>query len=343
MTRVLVVLPILIFVLLSIKYGLYGDCNMVLGPSSSRLLRVSSLFMKQVEVRDYGKNGVFLYGFSEKPELSAETKWNSSIFVTVGSYSHKGFSLWLNKGSRIRIKWEAQSSILSQLEVSLNKGEQKHEAMQSTNSGRLDVSKGTVYGIEAAHRIEEDDRYNIGIINSNPKGVILQMNVSISSTAYDIKKAKSMCSTKNGPCRLSLSYPSPQYVVMTTPDTQDMSGTHIEISFIVRFVTYLGVLGVAVIITCLVLKSLGACQDESYAEERSVSREVTETDPIFPQKELRSTYGTCEEEANLGRSSSSQDLYDWRICVICYDNPRNRFFVPCGHCATCQECAQRFV
>ncbi|KAM3319970.1 hypothetical protein P3S67_007170 [Capsicum chacoense] len=66
---------------------------MVLEPRSSRLLRVSSLFVKTVEVRNDGKKGVSLDGFSEKPELSVETKWNLSKFVIVGSYSYKGISL----------------------------------------------------------------------------------------------------------------------------------------------------------------------------------------------------------------------------------------------------------
>ncbi|MCD9637704.1 hypothetical protein HAX54_021141 [Datura stramonium] len=271
--------------LLSIRYGLYGDCHIVLGPSSSRLLRLSSLFVKQVEVRDDGKKEVSLYGFSEKPELSVEAKWSSSKFVIVGSYSHKGFSLWLNKGSRIRIKWEAQSSILNQLEVSLIKGEPQRETMQPTNSARLNVSKGTAYGKEAEYRIEENDKYNIGIINPNPKGVILLMNMNIFSTRYDVKKAKSMCSTKNGPCRLNLSCPSPQYVVLVTPDTQDLSGTYVEISFITRFLTYPGLLGVAVTITLLYNEIyLVACHDESYAEERPVSREVTDTAPVFHRR-----------------------------------------------------------
>ncbi|OIS96271.1 PREDICTED: uncharacterized protein LOC109236240 [Nicotiana attenuata] len=339
LTRLLALLPICICVLLSIRYGLYGDCHMVLGPNSSRLLRVSSLFVKQVEVRDDDKTGVSIYGFSEKPELSVEAKWSSSRFVVVGSYSRKGFSLWLNKGSRIRIKWQAQSSILSQLEVSLMKGERKHEKVLSTNSARFDVSNGTTYGIEAAYIIEEDDRYNIGITNQNSKGVILLMNVNISSTMYNIKKAKSICSTNNGPCRLDLSYPSTQYFVLATPDTQDLSGMSVAISYIARLVTYVGILGIAVIIICYILKSLGACDDDRYAEETPVTRTITE------HKELGPTYGTYEEESNSGKSSScsSEDLYDGRICVICYDNPRNCFFVPCGHCATCQECGQRIM
>ncbi|KAF3665209.1 hypothetical protein FXO37_11137 [Capsicum annuum] len=286
LTRVLALLYLSGFValLLSIRYGLYGDCHMVLEPSSSRLLRLSSLFVKPVEVRNDGKKGVSLDGFSEKPELSVETKWNLSKFVIVGSYSYK-----LNKGSRIRIKWEAQSIILSQLEMSLTKGERKLENIQSTYYSGLEDSKGTAYGLEAAYRIEENDRYNIGIINSNPKTPILLVNVNISSTMYDVKKAER----------------------------------------------------VAIIITCLIMKSLGSCHDESYAEDSPVSREVTETDPILPQKEVRSIYGTCNEEEDCGRSSSSEDLYDGRICVICYDNPRNCFFVPCGHCVTCQKCALR--
>ncbi|KAM3319971.1 hypothetical protein P3S67_007171 [Capsicum chacoense] len=157
---------------------------------------------------------------------------------------------------------------------------------------------------------------------------------------YDVKKAESKCSIKKRHCRLNLSYLSPQYVVVETPDT-DLSRVYVEISFITRFVTYIVVLGVAIIITCLIMKSLGSCHDESYAEDSPVSREVTETDPILPQKEVRSIYGTCNEEEDCGRSSSSEDLYDGRICVICYDNPRNCFFVPCGHCVTCQKCALR--
>ena len=62
---------------------------MLLGPSSSRLFHASSVFIKQVEVKDYDKKGVFLYGFSEKPELSSEKNWSVSNYVIVASYSKK--------------------------------------------------------------------------------------------------------------------------------------------------------------------------------------------------------------------------------------------------------------
>jgi hypothetical protein len=30
-----------------------------------------------------------------------------------------------------------------------------------------------------------------------------------------------------------------------------------------------------------------------------------------------------------------------RLCVICFDAPRDCFFLPCGHCASCFTCATR--
>lgn len=99
------------------------------------------------------------------------------------------------------------------------------------------------------------------------------------------------------------------------------------------------------------LKYLGACNDETTViNSNTTFREIswrTETDPILPEKSVRQTYGTTAEEddddAETGSSSSSsEDLYDAKLCVICYDDQRNCFFVPCGHCATCYDCAQRY-
>lgn len=32
-----------------------------------------------------------------------------------------------------------------------------------------------------------------------------------------------------------------------------------------------------------------------------------------------------------------------RLCVMCFDAPRDSFFLPCGHCAACFTCGTRFV
>ena len=136
------------------RYVYYGDCDMLLGPSSSRLFEANSVFVKQVHVTDTDRKGVVLYGFSQKPELSLEESWSVSNYMIVGSYSHKvttlqnlnfhpylwkeilscgifcqGFSLWLNKGSRIQLGLEAEKTSLNQLDVSVSKG--RHTAVCS--------------------------------------------------------------------------------------------------------------------------------------------------------------------------------------------------------------------
>lgn len=96
----------------------------------------------------------------------------------------------------------------------------------------------------------------------------------------------------------------------------------------------------------MILKYLGACDAEnSIVVVDATIDEATETEPMMQsEKHVGYNYGTVEEDEESGGSSScSEDLYDAKLCVICYDDQRNCFFIPCGHCATCYECAQRYI
>ncbi|KAL5844759.1 hypothetical protein ACOSQ3_010824 [Xanthoceras sorbifolium] len=347
--RLIAPLTLWICVSVSLRYGYYGDFRMVLGPSSSRLMKASSVFVEQVEVRDDDNKGAFLYGFSEKPQLTGETNWNASNFLVVRSYSRKGFSLWLNKGSRIQMRWETQASRLKQLQVVMIKGETKFETLlpKLTRSSVSQALTDPINGKAAEYTIEEDDRYYFGVINMNPRNVIMTMKVNVTSKIYDLTKAKNMCSTSKGSCRLKLMFPNTQYVILTTPNNSDLHGWYFELSFMARVITYISILGFIVIIIFLVLKYLGACDSESSSPTMIdiAPREVSETDPIISDKTVRFTYGTNEEDDDDSgsSSSSSEELYDAKLCVICYDDQRNCFFVPCGHCATCYDCAKRIM
>lgn len=111
-------------------------------------------------------------------------------------------------------------------------------------------------------------------------------------------------------------------------------------TFLARLVAYIVVLALLVFIVFAIMRYLDSWEDESPAEQEPAGMETT---PIRVFKPPQSAYGTCEEDIETGScgSSSSEELYDGRICVICYDEERNCFFVPCGHCATCYDCAQR--
>ncbi|WCJ35514.1 RING/U-box superfamily protein [Euphorbia peplus] len=349
-TRLVASFTLWICVSVSLRYGYYADRHMLLGPSSSRLMDASSLFVEQVQVRNDDKKGVVLYGFSEKPKLGFETNWTVSDYLIVAPYSRKGFALWLNKGSRIGMKWETQTSILNQLQMVLIKGERTYETLLpslTTSPQGLNLSN-PLNGKDAEYLIEEDDKYYLGLINTNPRSIIIKIGLNITSKMHDLSKANSMCSTVEGSCRMMLAFPKTQYVVLTTPDNGDTGGWYIELSFVARVITYIAILGFIIIIILLILRYLGACDPETYTDqtgpETPITRPVSETQPLWPDKSTRSTYGTNEEDDEDGSSSSSsEELYDAKLCVICYDEQRNCFFVPCGHCATCYDCAQRIM
>lgn len=330
----------------------------MLGPGSSRLVEAGSVFVKQIEVKDYYNSEVLVYALEEKPELIVQANWSASNFLVVAAYSRKGFSLWLNRGSTIRMGWEAPARYLNQLEGVVIKGERKFERLQPKQTS-LDAiaDPGTLYGKGVEYLVEEDGRYHIGVQNMNGGNVILTMNVNVSAMVYDTSKAKKLCSTANGLCRLSLLFPHTHYLTLMTTNNGVHGDWSVEVSFVARVLTYIALLGFIVAVIFLILRYLGACGDDRdqstnvisdtyHTSVVATSLEVTETEPMLPVK--TKTYGTNEEEddddnESRASSTSSEELYDEKLCVICYDELRNCFFIPCGHCATCYDCAQRIM
>lgn len=94
--------------------------------------------------------------------------------------------------------------------------------------------------------------------------------------------------------------------------------------------------------------------EEHMNREESSSSSSGERNPLMTAKTMDYgssycgediEYGSCSN-ANCNTTSSSYDqldIYDGKICVICFDEQRNCFFVPCGHCATCYVCAHRYI
>lgn len=74
------------------------------------------------------------------------------------------------------------------------------------------------------------------------------------------------------------------------------------------------------------LSSWGSIDSNSHSEEdleESIAASLLEGKP---QKE--------------GENNSNNPR---RLCVICFDAPRDCFFLPCGHCAACFTCGSRYT
>ncbi|KAL7193329.1 hypothetical protein ACSBR2_025021 [Camellia fascicularis] len=108
---------------------------------------------------------------------------------------------------------------------------------------------------------------------------------------------------------------------------------------------------VVVIVVALIIKYLGDYGNDFIIENTNTT--TSETNHLLPKEApnpISFSYGTCENEEDVEKEgkrkssgNSSNELYDGKICIICYEEPRNCFFVPCGHCATCHVCAHRYT
>lgn len=107
--------------------------------------------------------------------------------------------------------------------------------------------------------------------------------------------------------------------------------------------------GISVIFFMVIAMMMKLLWDTSN-EDNVIGMRVSETSGLLSQNVEAwsiALYGTNEDDtkSNSDKSctSSSDDLYDGKICVLCYDDQRSCLFMPCGHFITCYTCAKRYA
>ncbi|GLU20090.1 hypothetical protein SLE2022_363050 [Rubroshorea leprosula] len=136
---------------------------------------------------------------------------------------------------------------------------------------------------------------------------------------------------------------SPSMNLNTTTE-KDVVQWYIWLHFIAHLVAYTAVLVLILIAILMILKYVLEIDIDDNNEDE---RRPTETSPLRSTHNVAAAlaHRTCEDhdhqDLESGNCESDDELYERKLCVICYDKQRNCFFVPCGHCATCCECAER--
>ncbi|XP_010439071.1 PREDICTED: mitochondrial ubiquitin ligase activator of NFKB 1-like [Camelina sativa] len=127
---------------------------------------------------------------------------------------------------------------------------------------------------------------------------------------------------------------------ITTPsDHDEFVRWYLELSFTARVLIYITVLGTIMTIVFLILKFLSECDMEDDGMESLPVVARQEEVPICTPSEV-----TGKGDVETASFSSSDDNVDYStLCVICFEERRNCFFVPCGHSATCRGCAQKIL
>lgn len=68
--------------------------------------------------------------------------------------------------------------------------------------------------------------------------------------------------------------------------------------------------------------------------------------PLLSQKDDEvSSLGSSYDSGSQNDEETQEDLEEGcrRLCVICFDAPKDCFFIPCGHCASCFTCGIRYI
>ncbi|GER30941.1 RING/U-box superfamily protein [Striga asiatica] len=147
--------------------------------------------------------------------------------------------------------------------------------------------------------------------------------------------------------------------IIVLNNDNDGHGTGFSLDFTTDFVVY-AIIAILVMVIALILKLMrNIDQDDIRAVGGRHVMSSTENNRLLSSSSDEGTLFSCSSYGTINNSdeedllesgklrnccsSSSEDLYDAKICVICYDHQRNCFFVPCGHCISCIPCAKRII
>ncbi|BBH04646.1 RING/U-box superfamily protein [Prunus dulcis] len=286
---------------------------------------------------DEPKPGPMLYGFHKPPPLDVEVAWTETHDTPVPANYHKEWIYFLNKGSRIDIFYR----------------------VKPTSS--LPLTLVVAQGSESMAEWIEDPSY---VGNLNPEDVEVELEFNIKSALYNTTEAYYKCSLDNQLCSLKLSLLGASAVVITSPGPKEGDPDddwYIRLSYGPRWIMYFLGSGVMTVLLLMAFRFCNVFQNsgEDRIEFQAGEAESERTPLISPKDDDVLSWGSSYESVSnneedleeslevsslVGKSINEGDNNNTqRLCVICFDGPRDCFFLPCGHCAACFTCGTRIA
>ncbi|KAG5553180.1 hypothetical protein RHGRI_011148 [Rhododendron griersonianum] len=323
--------------------GVYGSVNLQLGPNSSVLITPNPLFVEYIKVEqlDEANTGPTLYGLYEDPPCDVE--W---IYV-------------LNEGSQINISYSVNSTSLSSLILIIAQGSEGFAQWREDPSyPNTTLSWNIIHGIENSKE---------GACNPAVKvlSVLVQLNLTVMSLLYNTTSAYYNCAVAQGACSLKMFFPNGNSAVLTSPGPEQATTSqmwYVKLSYGPRWITYIVGIGGMTILMLLgfhFLNNFQCSREERTSFQFGEMR--SERAPLLSQKDddlssWGSSYDSVsqdDEDLEDGMAADSLEgkpLKDGeynnnirRLCAICFDAPRDCFFLPCGHCVACFACGTRIA
>ncbi|KAL8129956.1 hypothetical protein V2J09_019111 [Rumex salicifolius] len=352
------------FASITLILGFYGSLDLQLGPNTSRLITANQLFVQSIkaEQEEQQIKGPMLYGFHKMPSLDVETKWFETHNASVQSNFHKEWVFSLNPGSEVEISYEVKHPTSFPLSLVIAQGQESLiEWIEDPSFPNTTLSWNMIHGSgRIVQKISQSSTYYIALGNLDSSTVEVELNFTIKALLYDTTNAYFRCSVYNRECCFSLVLFKSNAVVLTSPGPEEVEnddGWYIGLSYGPRWATYFLGAGIMTTVAMLLFRFCNMCQPSH--EDGSLRQTGADNqEPLITPKDddvlsLGSSYDSV--------SNGEEDLEEWtpeegkqpkegensinprKLCVICFDSPRDCFFLPCGHCAACFDCGSRIA
>ncbi|KAK6779728.1 hypothetical protein RDI58_021912 [Solanum bulbocastanum] len=366
---IVVILTFWFFVSMTLILGVYGPGNLQLGPNSSILIKPNPLFVKNIKVEemDGANNRPTVYGFYENPSLDVLATSSEAYRTSLPANTNKQWIYYLNQGSQINISYSVKSSSSFGLVLIIAQGsEGLAQWLEDPSYPNTTLSWNVIHGNGTISQdIGKSSSYYMAVGNLNSGVVQVRLDIRSKVLLYNTTGAYYKCNLRQKPCGMSFFLAGRNVALLTSPPQRPGVATgmwSVKLSYGPRWITYLLGVGGASFLIWLVFRYLNNMQSTHQEGIR---------DPVGPMESQQTPLLSHKDDDIASRGSSydglsqddeyNEDVLDLttpqgrqvkdgdynsnirRLCAICFDAPRNCFFLPCGHHASCFECGTRIA
>ncbi|XP_010543205.1 PREDICTED: uncharacterized protein LOC104816193 [Tarenaya hassleriana] len=348
---VVVVVTFYVFVSMTLIMGLYGTTTVWLGPNSSFLVQPTSVFVQSVIVEQLDKRpGMLLYGLDKTPELDVLINWSEVHYLAVPYDSYKYWIQYLNKGSQIKVSYNVESPGSSLYLVIAEGTEGLSEWVQDPTRPDKTLSWNLIYGSGVIQQdITKSSSYYIAVGNVYLNEVKATLDFHLDAVLYNTTEAYYNCNFPNAKCSFNVPFFGANAAVLTSPGPQQNISKNefcVKVSYEPRWLAYIVCIGG---VTALLVVLYSIFKKPQSNTEAEATAQNGETAPLVPGKDddvssWCSSYSsimtsTEEIEGHEGENNSGTRY----LCAICFDAPRDCFFLSCGHSVACFQCGTRIA
>ncbi|GMH11161.1 hypothetical protein Nepgr_013002 [Nepenthes gracilis] len=358
------------FASVTLILGFYGSVSLQLGPNCSRLITANPIFVQSIKSQEieHKISGPMLYGFHKSPSLDVTATWSETHSASVKSDFHKEWIFHLNKGSKLDVSYDVQLPSYAPLSLVVAQGRDSLvEWLEDPSYPNSTLSWNIIYG---SGRIEQDitesATYFVAVGNLNPEAVNVQLNFTIKALLYNTTQAYFKCSLSDSICNFKLFLMKANAAILTSPgpgQAKDGDKYYVKVSYGPRWLTYFIGSGLMTIFIFSVFQAcsilLSSNGDESRIETGETGRGQEAREPLISPKDddLSSWGSSCDSGSHDEEDLEERQVQEegkppkgggqtananpCRLCVLCFDSPRDCFFLPCGHCAACFTCGSK--